>query len=211
MDFFEVVSTQRAIRRLRPDPIPDDVIRRLLEAAICAPSGGNRQGWSFVVVKDAALRARIGALYRQCFDEILKLPYYRDGAVAPPDSPVAKVVASSRHLAEHIGEAPVLIVACMDVQGVSPGITTGASVYPAVQNILLAARALGIGSTLTTIHRFRDAELKALLGIPPAIETAALIPLGYPLGRFGRAPRKPVEQVTYADRWGQPVPWGTGG
>jgi nitroreductase len=207
MDFFEVASTQRAIRHLKPDPIPDDVIRRLLETAICAPSGGNRQGWSFVVVKDPGLRARIGALYRQCFDEILKLPYYRDGAAAPPDSPVAKVVASSRHLAEHIGEAPVLIVACMDVQGVSPGITMGASIYPAVQNLLLAARALGIGSTLTTIHRFRDGELKALLGIPAAIETAALIPLGYPLGRFGRAPRKPVDTVTYADRWGMETRW----
>lgn len=207
MDFFEAVSTQRAIRRLKPDPIPDDVIRRLLETAIRAPSGGNRQGWSFVVVKDAALRARIGALYRQCFDEILKLPYYKDAAAAPPDSPAAKVVASSRHLAEHLGEAPVLIVACLDVEGVSPGITMGASIYPAVQNLLLAARALGIGSTLTTIHRFRDPELKALLEIPPAIETAALIPLGYPLGKFGRAPRKPVENVTYEDRWGQPPGW----
>jgi nitroreductase len=204
MDFFEVVSTQRAIRRLAPDPIPDDVIRRLLETAIRAPSGGNRQGWSFVVVKDAALRARIGALYRECFDAILKLPYYKDAAAAPPDSPAAKVVASSRYLAEHLGEAPVLIVACLDVEGVSPGITMGASIYPAVQNLLLAARALGIGSTLTTIHRFRDPELKALLEIPPAIETAALVPLGYPLGKFGRAPRKPVETVTYYDRWGQP-------
>ena len=207
MDFFEVVSTQRAIRRLKPDPISDDVIYRLLETAICAPSGGNRQGWSFVVVKDAASRARIGALYRECFDEILKLPYYKDASAAPPESPAAKVVASSRHLAEHIGEAPVLIVACMDVAGVSPGITTGASIYPAVQNLLLAARALGIGSTLTTIHRFRDAELKTLLGIPPAIETAALIPLGYPLGKFGHAPRKPVDSVTYYDRWGQPPGW----
>lgn len=207
MDFFEAVSTQRAIRHLKPDPIPDDVIRRLLETAICAPSGGNRQGWSFVVVKDAALRARIGALYRQCFDELLKLPYYKDAAAAPPDSPAAKVVASSRHLADHLGEAPVLIVACLDVEGASPGITMGASIYPAVQNLLLAARALGIGSTLTTIHRFRDSELKALLRIPPAIETAALIPLGYPLGKFGRAPRKPVENVTYEDRWGQPPGW----
>ena len=92
----------------------------------------------------------VGALYRECFDEILKLPYYRDAAAAPPDSAAAKVVASSRHLAEHIGEAPVLIVACMDVAGVSPGITTGASIY---------------------------------------------------------APRKPVDTVTYYDRWGQRPNW----
>ena len=207
MDFFDVIHTQRAIRRLKPDPIPDSVIRQLLEAAICAPSGGNRQGWSFIVIRDPAVRARLGELYRESFQEILKAPYYGDAAAAPPESPVGKVIASSRHLAEHLGEAPVLILACLATEGMSPGITMGASIYPAVQNLLLAARALGIGSTLTTIHRFRDKHVKELLGIPPGIETAALIPLGYPLGKFGRAPRKPADEVTYYNRWGQPPPW----
>ncbi len=203
MDFFEVLSTQRAIRRLKPDPIPEDAIRTILEAAICAPSGGNRQGWSFVVIRDPELRAKIGEYYREAFfNELLDLPYYRAAAAAPPESALGKVLASSRHLAEHMGEAPVLILACLESAGMSPGITQGASIYPAVQNILLAARALGIGSTLTTIHRFRDRRVKALLGIPDGVETAALIPLGFPVGRFGRAPRRPLSEVVFLDRWG---------
>ena len=202
MEFFDVVHTQRAIRRLRPDPIPDDIVQRILEAAVCAPSGGNRQSWRFVVIKDAALRRRLGELYREAFAEILKLRYYRDADAAPADSPTGRMIASSRHLSEHLGEAPLLILACLDTEGMSPGITMGASIYPAVQNVLLAARALRIGSTLTTIHRFRDREVKELLGIPAAIETAALIPLGYPLGKFGTPPRKPVDEVVYVDRWG---------
>ena len=206
MDFFDVVMTQRAIRRLKPDPIPDDVVRRILEAAICAPSGGNRQSWVFGVIKDASLRRKIGALYRRAFfEDLMKIPYYAEAATAPAESPAGRVIASSRHLAEHIGEAPVLIIACLDTQGISPGISAGASIYPAVQNILLAARALGVGSTLTTIHRFHDRDLKALLGIPDRVETAALIPLGYPLGKFGRPPRRPLEDVTFLDRWDTPL------
>ncbi len=204
MDFFEVVTTQRAIRRLKPDPVPDALLRRILDAAVCAPSGGNRQNWGFVVVRDPATRARLGQIYRECFSELLKVPYYRDAAAAPPDSPAGRVLASARHLAEHLAEAPVLILACVSADGTRPTLLTGASIYPAVQNILLAARALGLGSCLTTIHRFRDQQVRELLGIPPEFETAALIPLGWPLGKFGRPPRRPVSEVTYADRWGAP-------
>lgn len=207
MDLFEAIRTQRAIRRLKPDPIPDSVIRQILEAAICAPSGGNRQGWIFIVIRDPEMRQRIGELYREGFQELLKVPYYRNASAAPPDSPAGKMVASARHLAEQLNEAPVLILACLNTEGAAPGITMGSSIYPAVQNILLAARGLGIGSTLTTIHRFRDRQVKELLGIPPGVETAALIPLGYPLGKFGPPPRKPVREVTYADRWGKAPAW----
>ncbi|MFQ5830171.1 MAG: nitroreductase family protein [Candidatus Methylomirabilia bacterium] len=207
MDLFEAIDTQRAIRRLKADPIPDAVIRRLLDAAICAPSGGNRQGWSFIVIRNAEVRARLAELYREGFQELLKVPYYRDAATAPPDSPAGKLLASARHLAEHLQEAPVLILACLNTEGAPPGLTTGSSIYPAVQNLLLAARGLGIGTTLTTIHRFRDAQVKELLGIPPGVETAALIPLGYPLGKFGRPPRRPAQEVTHFDRWGQPPTW----
>lgn len=207
MDLFEAIHTQRAIRRLKPDPIPDSMIRQLLEAAICAPSGGNRQGWVFIVIRDPELKARLGELYREGVQELLKVPYYRDAAAASSDSPAGKLMASARHLAEHLQEAPVLILACLNIEGLAPGITMGSSIYPAVQNILLAARGLGIGSTLTTIHRFRDSRVKELLGIPPGVETAALIPLGYPLGKFGRPPRKPVREVAYVDRWGQPPAW----
>ena len=203
MDFFDVVTTQRAIRRLKTVPIPDAALRQIMDAAICAPSGGNRQGWSFLVVRDPAKRARLGQLYREAWGELMKVPYYAGAAKEPPDSPAGKMLASARHLGEHLGEAPVLILACIALDsGVQPTLTTGASIYPAVQNIMLAARALGIGSCITTIHRFRDAQVKELLGIPADVETAALIPLGYPLGKFGR-PRRPLREVAFADRWGQ--------
>ena len=206
MEFFDVVTTQRAMRRLKPDPIADHVLRQIMDAAICAPSGGNRQGWGFVVVRDAATRARLGELYREAWGELMKTPYYSEAGTAPPESPVGRMVASARHLAEHLAEAPVIVLACIASDGTTPTVTTGASIYPAVQNLMLAARALGIGSCLTTIHRFRDAEVKALLGIPAGVETAALIPLGYPLGRFGRPPRTPACEVTFMDRWGQQAP-----
>jgi nitroreductase len=198
------VTTQRAIRRLKLDSIPDAALRQIMDAAICAPSGGNRQGWSFLVIRDPAKRARLGELYREAWGELMKLPYYAAAAKDAPDSPAGKMLASARHLGEHLGEAPVLVLACIAIDpGVAPSVTTGASIYPAVQNIMLAARALGIGSCLTTIHRFRDAQVKELLGIPPNVETAALIPLGYPLGKFGRPPRRPLGEVAFADRWGQ--------
>jgi nitroreductase len=202
MELFEAMSTQRAMRRLRPDPIPDSVIRQILELAICAPSGGNRQGWSFVVVRDAAKRARLGDLYREAWGELTKIPYYAAAAKAPPDSPEGRMLASARHLSEHLGEAPVLVLACIALDpGAKPSLTTGASIYPAAQNLMLAARASGIGSCLTTIHKYRDQQVKELLGIPADVETAALIPLGYPMGRFGRPPRRPVAEVAHWDSW----------
>jgi nitroreductase len=204
MDFFEAVTTQRAMRRLKTDPIPEATLRQIMEAAICAPSGGNRQGWSFLVIRDAAVRARLGELYRECWGELMKVPYYATATAEPPDSPVARMLASARHLGEHLGEAPVLILACIAVDpGTTASVITGSSIYPAVQNIMLAARALGIGSCLTTIHRFRDAQVKELLRIPAHVETAALIPLGYPLGKFGKAPRRALGEVAFADQWGR--------
>jgi nitroreductase len=206
MDFFDVATTQRAMRRLKPDPIPQAALRQIMETAICAPSGGNRQGWSFLVIRDAATRGRLGELYREAWGELMKVPYYAAASNEPPDSPAGKMLASARHLGEHLAEAPVLILACIAIDpGAAPGLISGSSIYPAVQNIMLAARALGIGSCLTTIHRYRDAQVKELLGIPPHVETAALIPLGYPRGRFGRAPRRPLGEVAFADRWGQPL------
>ena len=203
MDFFDVVTTQRAMRRLEPRPIPDAVLRQIMDAAICAPSGGNRQGWSFLIIRDGAKRARLGELYREAWGELMKVPYYAGAAKAPRDSPAGKMLASARHLGEHLGEAPVLVLACIALDpGVTPSLTTGASIHPAVQNLMLAARAHGVGSCITTIHRFRDAQVKELLAIPADVETAALIPLGYPLGKFGRPPRRPLREVAFADRWG---------
>ena len=204
MDFFEVVTTQRAMRRLKPDPIPEATLRQIMDAAICAPSGGNRQGWRFIIVRDPARRARLGELYREGWGELVKLPYYAGAAKEPAGSPARRMVDSAAHLAEHMGEAPVIIVPCITLDpGVKPTVITGSSIYPAVQNIMLAARALGIGSCLTTIHRYREPQVKELLGVPADVETVALIPLGYPLGKFGRPPRRPVAEVAFTDGWGQ--------
>src|SRR5262249_38891839 len=148
-------------------PVPDSVIRQILDLAICAPSGGNRQGWSFVVVRDAAKRTRLGELYPEGWAGLVKAPDYSAAAQAPPDSPGGRMLASARHLSEHLGEAPVLVLACIALDpGAKPTLTTGASIYPAVQNLMLAARALGVGSCLTTIHKYRDAQVKELLHIP---------------------------------------------
>ena len=208
MDVLEAIYTTRAMRRLKPDPIPDDVLRAILDAAIRAPSGGNQQGWNFVVVRDAELRRGVAELYRPSLESLFQEggPYYaqltsEDPAVAEPTQ---RMAASARHLAEHLHEAPVIVIACLRTDGRRTSITTGSSIYPAVQNLMLAARAFGVGSTLTTVHRVREAEVKALLGIPPEVETAALIPLGYPRGRWGVAKRRPLEEVVFADRWGQP-------
>ena len=108
MDFFDVVTTQRAMRRLKTDAIPDDVLKKIMDTAICAPSGGNRQNWSFVVVRDQARRARLGELYREAWGELMKVPYYAGATKEPADSPAGKMLASARHLGEHLGEAPVI-------------------------------------------------------------------------------------------------------
>jgi len=203
MELFDAMSTQRSMRRLKTDPVPDAVIRQILDLTICAPSGGNRQGWSFVIVRDQAKRARLGELYREAWGELMKAPYYAGASKAPPDSREGRMLASARHLSEHLGEVPVLVLACIALDaGGRPTLTTGASIYPAVQNLMLAARALGIGTCVTTIHKYRDAQVKELLGIPADVETAALIPMGYPLGKFGRPPRQPAAEVTHWDVWG---------
>jgi len=203
MELFDAMSTQRSMRRLKADPVPDAVIRQILDLTICAPSGGNRQGWSFVIVRDQAKRARLGELYREAWGELMKAPYYAGASKAPPDSREGRMLASARHLSEHLGEVPVLVLACIALDpSARPTLTTGASIYPAVQNLMLAARALGIGTCLTTIHKYRDAQVKELLGIPSDVETAALIPMGYPLGKFGRPPRQAAAEVTHWDVWG---------
>ena len=191
MDVFEAIRTTRAMRRLDPARAvsPAD-LETILEAAGRGPSGGNRQPVRWLAVQDTELRRRVGEVYREQAYEFLK-----QLTAQTPD------VRSYYHLADHLGEAPVLVVPC------APGdpARLAASVYPAVQNLMLAARALGLGTTLTTIHRGNEAAVKDILGIPEDVQTFALIPVGYPLGRWAEAPRKPVWEVAYRDRWGQPL------
>jgi nitroreductase len=201
LNLFEAVYTARSVRRFRPDPVPDELLHRVLEAATQAPSGTNSQGWRFLVVRDPALRAELGELYRQGFREV----YPADRVEAESDPNRRRVLRSADHLAERMGtEPPVLVLLCLERGPGAPPPTrsAGASAYPAAQNMLLAARALGLGGCLTTLHLRREEQVKTLLGLPEQVDTYALIPLGYPAQPFGPLRRRPVEEVVYRDRWG---------
>jgi nitroreductase len=198
MDLFEAMRTQRALRRLRPDPVPDELIWKVLEAATGAPSGGNLQPWNFIVIRDAASKRRLHELYLDGMQHVT-----RPSGAALAKSSDARMGRSARYLAEHLAEAPVLILATVRLADVASTTPPGACIYPAVQNLMLAARALGLGTTLTTLHRHREKDVVELLGIPPGIETMALIPLGWPLDRHGPTRRKPAGEIAFWERWGE--------
>ncbi len=199
MDFFDVARTQRAMRRLKPDAISDADLWTLLDTAIKAPSGGNQQPWNFIVVRDAEKKRQIGAWYLEGWQRAYG-GAAKDAMLAHPAR--ARTYNSADHLARHLAEAPVLIIATIRKDQFAVGPTLGASIYPAVQNLMLAARALGLGTTLTTLHKLHEDDVKRLLGIPENVETMALIPVGVPIGRFGPPSRMPVEKVVYWDGWG---------
>ena len=146
-EVFHIIRTTRAMRRLKPDPVPDELINRILEAGVCAASGANQQQWQFLVVKDGSIKQQIQHYYERAFNEIV-VPLYR--ASGPPlgvtQEEYDRQLRAVAYLTEHFHEAPVWIVACIDHGEQQPGPASGASIYPAVQNMLLAARALGLGS-----------------------------------------------------------------
>ena len=197
---LEAIETQRAIRYFKPDAVPDEDIDRLIYAATKAPSGANRQPWKFLVIRDSALKRSIGDLYLRSWTAS-----YGESADPPPVIQ-PRVRTSAAHLAERIHEVPVLIMVCIEHDGSPSTMGRGSSIYPAVQNILLAARALGLGSVITTLHKRYEDEIKELLHIPDNVETAALLPVGYPAEgvSYGPTRRAPVEEITYLDRWGCP-------
>ena len=199
---FEIMRSTRSMRRLKPDPIPEPVLRQVLEAGTFAANGGNMQNWRFLVIRDPAIKAAVGALYKRAWDEIVG-PRYRGGGPAPGTTPerFARMLAAAEYLAAHIHEAPVWIVPCMG--GPAPTRTSGSSIYPAVQNMLLAARALGLGTTLTTLYLQFEKEAEAAMGLPADVHSYAILPLGYPLGNFGPVRRGPLADVVYVDRWGE--------
>jgi nitroreductase len=214
---FEIMYSLRSMRRLKPDPVPDELVWKLLDAAVRAPSGGNTQPWRFLVVRDPALKQFIQERYKRGWDRYVAANL-KAAAEAPvpmtPDEAAAraKMIQAATHLAEHLHEAPVLLVVCMtprkmdlppdpESQAPSPA-ALYASIFPAVQNILLTCRALGLGATLTTLHLLYERSVKERLGIPPEVDTVALLPIGWPVGKFGPVSRAPVETVTYWDRWG---------
>jgi nitroreductase len=207
---LEGMSTNRSIRRFRSDPIPDDLLRSVLEAATWAPSGSNSQSWRLVVIRDPEKRRQIGELYREGFYEF----YPAERLAAETDRSRQLMMSGAIYLAEHIGtEPPVLVLFCQtrptDPNSKSPSSvcpwTRGSSIFPAVQNLLLAARAFGLGGCLTTVHLLHEQAVKAIVGIPDGVDTFALVPLGYPRDKFGPLRRHAVETVTFLDGWGTPL------
>ena len=202
ISLFEAMRTQRSIRRYANDPVPDELITTIIEAATHAPSATNRQPWHFLVIRDGELKRRMGEWYLDAWSSIYP-------NVDPRTLPQSS--RSGVELGRGMVDVPALILVCLDIsreRSSTPSLIYGASIYPVVQNIMLAARALGLGTVLTTIHRKHELEIKQLLGIPANVETVALIPLGYPAEgeRFGGGKRKPVDEVTSYDRWGQRAP-----
>jgi nitroreductase len=229
IDVFEAIHTARALRKLKPDPVPEVVITRILDAAIRAPSAGNAQNWAFVVVRDDAQRRRLGAVYRKA-SEIASAMYAARGRPAHlTEAQFQAMLTSGAYLWEHMADAPVILVPCQ-AEPVLPPVASlppafrdlyeqerhyvervrGASIYPAIQNVILACRALGLGTTITTNHIRCEDEVKSVLGIPEHVQTFAMMPIGYPVGKFGPVVRRPVAEVAYADRWSQAWTGGDG-
>ena len=204
-DVFDIIHTTRAMRRLKPDPVPDDLVRKILQAGVAAANGGNYQRWRFLVIKDTAVKKAVQVWYKKAFDEVVG-PRYANSPPPPGISAekYARQHHAVEHLTEHFHEAPVWIVACLDEGKNTPTRTSGASIYPAVQNMLLAARALGLGSTLTTRHLLYAKEAEAALGLPEGVHSYAILPIGWPMGKFGPVGRTKLEDVVFNERWGQP-------
>jgi nitroreductase len=205
MDIYEALYTTRAMRRMKPDPIPLDVQQRMLDAAIRAPSGGNMQGWRFMLVDDPAIRKQLAPLYLDSIDTLFGT-HYKAGiekAEASPEEPASrdllKMVRSARHLAEHFADVPLLLFGF-----IGSGDRSGGSIFPAIWSAMLAARAEGVGSALTSVlGMFKEKEMNRILGVPGAggWSCACTVAFGYPTGRWGIAPRRPVHEVSCRNGW----------
>lgn len=211
-ELYETMSTLRAVRKLRPDPIPDDVLERVLQAACWAPTGGNQQPWRVVVVTDPAKKAGLQEIYRPEWQRYIEGFMARIASI--PEAELDKwnrIAAAGDHLADHLHEAPAILLFCGDPKMMAItdakldriSMVGGGSVYPAVQNAMLACVAEGLGCTLTTLHCLREPEVKALLDIPDRWATLALVPIGYPVGRgHGPITRQPPGVLAYRDTFG---------
>ncbi|MFN3232069.1 MAG: nitroreductase family protein [Alphaproteobacteria bacterium] len=205
-DLFDIIHTTRAMRRLKPDPVPKQMIEKILAAGHCAPTGGNAQHWGFLVVEDKDVMRQVQALYRLSWDTLAG-PHYQSqmDAMEPGEArdKLQRQTDAAFYLTEHFHEAPHWIVACLRVGKGGGGPFDGASIYPAVQNMLLAARALGVGATLTTRHTVHSEEMDAIFELPKGVRSFAILPIGYPLGNFGPVRRKPLAETVFKDRWGE--------
>jgi nitroreductase len=191
----DAIFSLRAIRRIKPDSIPDADLNSILDAARQAPNGANRQPWHFVVLQDADVRKRFGELYRVAW----WAKRNDEGFFKPEDIPDHYKLAMA--LADNIGEVPAIVLVCTT----SPG--GRESVIPATQNLLLAARALGIGGTITSLHANVEDDVQELLNLPDEAGVVYCIPLGYPQGRFGPVTRNPLKEIVSLDKWGSSPGW----
>ncbi len=204
------IATTRAIRRYRDEPVPDDVLAQMLFAATRAPSGSNRQPFRFMVLRDGpnAVEAKrlIGESARRIWGGKREADGYDRGSGAEENTPKARMARTMQHYVDHFEDAPVLVLPCL-VRYREPTPTEGASIYPACQNLLLAARALGYGGVLTGFHVFVEAELRALLGIPDEAFMAATITIGKPVGGHGPVRRRPISELVYEESWASSPAW----
>jgi nitroreductase len=225
----------RAMRRLKPDPVPEETLLRLVDAALRGPSGSNAQNWAFVIVRDGAQKRRVQTLWQRAWHFYLAtaatagLRDHEDGGARE------RMLRAGTHLADHLHEVPALIFVAVErdeefakvlaspntlAKAVrhlgagttarlllgslrSGGLADGATAYPAVQNLLLAARALGLGAVLTTMHFFLPGDFERVIDLPPTATLAAIVPVGFPRGRFGPVSRPEARRVVSWDRWGQ--------
>ena len=196
LPLLEGIRTTRAIRRLSPDPVPRSLIRKICEAGTFAPSGGNRQPWFFVAVTDPERRAFIAERYQAAF-----FPYIAPAVEAAKDPAYPerkrRNMRAAIHLAEHLAEAPVHLFVAGWTRRNEPQYQ---ALYPCLQNVLLACRAVGLGASLTTTHRAYGDEIDAYLGLSPETPSCALIPIGWPEGKYGTPPRRPVDEVLFFDK-----------
>ena len=204
VDVLEAIATTRAIRRYTDDPIPDEDLEKMLFSATRAPTGSNRQNFRFLVLRDGPkakeAKALLGVAFRAGWNE-------KTGELDTTGSPARQRMAKAmQHYVDHFEEVPVVVLGCL-VRHRGPHYTEGASIYPACQNLLLAARALGYGGVLTMWHGFVEDELRALLAVPDNVALSACITLGKPRGRHGPVKRKPLGELVYDDEWGRSAPW----
>lgn len=209
MPLEEAMETQRAIRRLKPDPVDDELVRRLIELALKAPTGSNAQNWEFIVVRDPEVKRRLARRNRQAFGL-----YGRLGRrMSRGDPKMQKVLDAVQWQADHFEEIPVIVVACLKgLRSVFPPIAASSyygSIYPSVQNLLLAARSAGLGAALITLPLWSLLSARRILGCPWNVTPCVVIPLGWPRGRYGPTTRRPVGEVTSLDRYGN-RPWLSG-
>ncbi len=207
MDVYEALYTTRAMRRVKPDPIPAEVQQKILDAAVRAPSGGNTQNWRFLLVDDADIKAKLGPIYRRCLSMLWQTIYKdrMDAAHANPDDPDNKqaliMQRSAQHLADHFEAYPLLLFSFVQFD------PTGGSIFPSTWSAMLAARAEGVGSALTSVFMFEIDPVLEILGVPKQDGWlfSSCVTFGYPTGKWGVAPRTPAHEVAFRNTWGTDV------